>query len=133
MKLAARSYRTFAQKKLIDNQIFISNEQLLTLRYLVENKESNLSQVATNFKKDKAAITRIVSELEKRKLLQKNEKKSDKRNFNLKVTEKGMSVVVKSIAVMMEIQQHGRRDISDEEMIAFEKTLQKINKNLLIS
>ena len=69
-------------KKVIKNaDIDLSPMEILLLRTLAEDDEITQQQLGKKLSKDKAQITRLVQQLERKKLITKHQNPHDKRSF----------------------------------------------------
>ena len=91
------------------------------------------AELAANGKVSRSLVSRELSELQKKGYVLVTAGGGAKRgNYNSRIflTEKGVSLAKKISAIEKRIQTETRSGISDEEMLAFYRTLEKLNGNL---
>src|SRR5688500_13011519 len=84
-----RLYRQMAQRRLNYEVVDITIDQLLNLSTLKNNHEATQNEIAEAVFKDNASLTRIIELLVKKKYLNRKSSGTDRRRFELKITQEG--------------------------------------------
>jgi len=90
-----KSYKQFAQKRLKEAGFTITVDQWLVLKAIEENNKVTQQQIAERVFKDVASITRIIELLVQKKYLERYFHSTDRRRFELSLTEEGKDVLQK--------------------------------------
>lgn len=94
-------YKTFANKRL--EQLGIQGYHLATLLVInSENDKANQIQICTGTGVDKATMVKTIDHLEKLKLVERVESKTDRRSKNLILTKKGHDIIQKAAVIKNE-------------------------------
>lgn len=97
-----RLYRQMSQRRLTSEGLNITIDQWLILNTLKNNPEATQNEIAEAVFKDTASLTRIIDLLVKKKYLSRKSSGTDRRRFELKITDEGeklLEEVVKVISV----------------------------------
>ena len=125
-----KSYKQFAQKRLKAAGFTITVDQWLVLKAIQENNIVTQQQIAERVFKDVASITRIIELLVKNGYLERFFHSTDRRRFELKLTEKATSVL-KDLQPHIEAnRKKALEGISDGELETLRKTLGKLINNV---
>ncbi len=118
--------------KIFDNNGFqITPEQYFVLSILNEEGSLYQKKLGERLYKDKANITRILSILEEKGLIEKsfgieNEKQVNK----VMITEKGKSISAEIYPIVEALHNKYVKNISDDELYTCIKVLEKIQENI---
>ena len=108
----------------------LSPLQILVLRTLAEEGEMSLITLAHKIGRDKSQITRIIKDLEKKRILKKERSEQDRRSFILKlnkgVKEKTALIIQKEYELVAEM----LAGISKTDRQKLEFLLEKMRGNL---
>ncbi|MBU3156501.1 MarR family winged helix-turn-helix transcriptional regulator [Clostridium estertheticum] len=108
----------------------ITHEQWIILSCLKDNDGCIQKELAEKIDKDKAAITRLVDALEKRKLIKRECNANDRRVFLVYLTEEGRNIQEK-LAPLSEVSSNqALKGLSEEETKQLKLLLIKILSNL---
>ena len=88
-----KEYRKISQKNIAKIVSDITVDQGLVLLILNENSNYSQKDIAGLIFKDNASITRIIELMVKKDYLVRTVNESDRRKFNLEITEKGRNTV----------------------------------------
>lgn len=88
-----KEYRKISQKNIAKIVSDITVDQGLVLLILNENSNYSQKDIAGLIFKDNASITRIIELMVKKSYLVRTVNESDRRKFNLEITEKGRNTV----------------------------------------
>lgn len=121
------SFKQAIQRSLKDNKMGITYEMLQIMSCLWNNEDVNQQELANKTFKDKASLTYLINNLEKRELVIRQEYAHDRRNKKILLTTKGYELREKLQPLLLEIYASASENLeakSLEEMISF---LQKVN------
>jgi DNA-binding MarR family transcriptional regulator len=111
-------------------QCNISNEQWIILSCIYDNDGCIQQELAKKIDKDKAAITRLLDVLEKKKLIKRESSPNDRRVFLVRLTEEGIKVQ-ENLAPLSELSsQQALEGLSNDEIKELKLLLIKIMSNL---
>jgi DNA-binding MarR family transcriptional regulator len=113
---AARMYRTNLNNLFVRNHIDLTAEMYLVMRELWKQDGKRLWELAEVLHKDKGAITKVVDNLEKRKLLFRVTDAGDKRNKQLLLTTDGVKLKAKVMPLVEELYSHSIATISEHKL-----------------
>lgn len=130
MDRAEKSYRQYAQKKLREAGFTITIDQWLVLKAIEEDDEATQQHISKKVFKDVASVTRIIEMLVKSNYLSRSFHASDRRRFNLELTEKGRELIEKLKPYTAQNRKKALEGISDNEIKQLKQTLEKIIKNV---
>lgn len=126
---AIKSYRKFAQKRIDQANIDITIDQWLVLNCLSKNENISQNKLAEIIFKDVASVTRIIDLLVKKEYLTRSFHSSDRRRFNLTITNKGDAIIRQASQIVNENRSAALENISDEEVNLADQILQKLIAN----
>jgi DNA-binding MarR family transcriptional regulator len=125
-----KSYKQFAQKRLKAAGFTITVDQWLVLKAIEENILVTQQQIAEKVFKDVASITRIIELLVKNGYLERSFHSTDRRRFELKLTEKATKVLKDLQPHIEDNRKKALAGVSTEEIATLRKTLDKLIKNV---
>jgi MarR family transcriptional regulator for hemolysin len=131
MDKAIKTYRTFAQKKLKENNYKISIDQWLIIKSILENPGISQHELADRVFKDNASVTRIIELLVQSKYLERENNPNDRRKSNLKVTLEGESIIKKVHSLVLQNRKTALQGVSEEDLEITNRTLKKIAENCI--
>jgi MarR family transcriptional regulator for hemolysin len=131
MDKAIKTYRTFAQKKLKENNYKISIDQWLIIKSILENPGISQHELADRVFKDNASVTRIIELLVQSKYLERENNPNDRRKSNLKVTLEGESIIKKVHSLVLQNRKTALQGVSEEDLGITNRTLKKIAENCI--
>lgn len=124
------SMLTLVQRKLQEKDIPLTSEQAKVLNLVHYEPGINQRTIAKILRKDKPGVTRLVEGLERSYLILRKMDKEDRRNRRLFLTNDGEKARDKLVPIMKEMQTLLYDGISEKEIEAFKKTVQKMQQNL---
>lgn len=116
-------------KKILDAGFDVSYEQWSILVHLYRKDGQTQQELSNIAVKDKAAITRLLNVLEKKNMVLRIPDRNDKRSKLVYLTHKAKEFKSELIAVVEDLLEEAKQDISSEEMDQCKSTLNKIFKN----
>lgn len=118
------------------NQNFIKEgldmtaEQLKMLVVLWKEDGMTQNELGESVGKFKTSVTKLVDNLEKRKLIQRRPHPSDRRSNMVCLTELGKNIKKQLLPIIEKTLEKAHNNISNDELITFHNVLDKIEKNL---
>ncbi|PWA11482.1 MarR family winged helix-turn-helix transcriptional regulator [Flavobacterium laiguense] len=131
MDKAIKTYRTFAQKKLKENNYKITIDQWLIIKAILENPGISQQDLAEMVFKDNASVTRIIELLVQSKYLERENNPNDRRKSNLTVTLEGESIIKKVHSLVLQNRKIALKGVSQEDLEITNRTLKKITENCI--
>ncbi|MCF6248156.1 MAG: MarR family transcriptional regulator [Desulfobacula sp.] len=116
-------------KKFFDAGFDVSYEQWSILVHLYRKDGQTQQELSNIAVKDKAAITRLLNVLEKKNIVLRIPDRNDKRSKLVYLTNKAKEFKTELIAVVEELLEEAKTDVSQEEMEQCKVTLNKIFSN----
>lgn len=105
-------------------------EQAGILRRLGEQDGISQKELAIRAAKDQRNITRLLDQLEKKKLVRREHNKEDRRSFLAYLTEDGKEINKKIILVEEEIMEIIFKGISEEKIVLWKDIIDEISENI---
>ena len=130
--LVGRSSRSIIKrltKKFSDAGFDVSYEQWSILVHLYRKDGQTQQELSNIAVKDKAAITRLLNVLEKKNIVLRIPDRNDKRSKLVYLTNKAKDFKTELIAVVEDLLDEAKQDISSDEMEQCKTTLNKIFAN----
>lgn len=117
-------------KRLRELGIHTSKEQWIVLKYLYSEEGLSQNDLAAIIGRDKASVTRLIDNMEKKGYLRREICVDDKRVRQIFLEEKGKNLYDKTLPVMEDIIDQIQTGLSVEELDITLKTLKKVKLNL---
>lgn len=108
----------------------LTPEQAGIIRRLGEQEGISQKELSIRMKKDQTNITRLLNQLEKKKLVVRGTNKEDKRSFLTYLTEDGKEMNKKIMLVESEIMEIVFKGISEERIALLKEVIDEIGKNI---
>lgn len=124
-----KTYRQYAQKKLIQAGHSITIDQWLVLTVLKDYPEISQNEIAEKVFKDTASVTRIIDLLVKSNLLNRSVLSQDRRRTNISITAKGEKSLTEVKQIILGNRKNALRGISKSELALLNTLLNKIIAN----
>lgn len=124
-----KSYRKFAQRRIDKANFDITIDQWLVLRFLDQHPGISQRELAEAVFKDVASVTRIIDLLVKKEYLARAFHQTDRRRFELSITEKGHTIVADIQSIVYENRSIALDGISEEKIEDLQTTLRTIISN----
>jgi MarR family transcriptional regulator, transcriptional regulator for hemolysin len=96
-----KTYRQFAQRRLLESGLDVTIDQWLVLNSIAEKPDISQLEIAEKVFKDAASVTRIIDLLIKKNYLQRDAHQTDRRRFTLQITKEGKALL-KSVSKIVE-------------------------------
>lgn len=124
-----KTYRHFVEEYMKDYS-FSPNEMNLML-FLANNKADTAIDFVKETGTSKSLLTRSVDSLVEHGYIRKEPDQEDKRFSHLKLTEKGEDIALILRTLRSDFIDKLTDNISQEEFLAFQETLEKMKQNIL--
>ena len=128
MQTLSNNVRQYFHKRIADLKVDITYEMVKVLILLSENKYMNQQQIADLTFKNKASLTSILNNMEKRNLVFRNEDNADRRNKIITLTPKGKDLYNKVNPILDEIFNLLNKEVTSEEISLTNNVVLKMNK-----
>ena len=123
--------RAYTVKAFTEAGYDLTVDQWLILKKLSDQDGAfTQTELAQSLTKDNASITRTIDLMVKKKLLKRQRKASDRRAYELALTESGSQVVAELLPIVKQIREKALEDLSTSELEQVRQTLQHIQENL---
>lgn len=129
LEKSIKVYRKFAQSQITSKGIDITIDQWLVLKTLLENKQLSQNQIAELVFKDVASITRIIELLVKKKYVKRKISASDRRKFELEITEAGNAILRNIYPIVLGNRKQALKGFRKEDIVTLKFQLEAIIEN----
>jgi DNA-binding MarR family transcriptional regulator len=126
---AIKEYRKVSQRNIAKIVKDITVDQCLVLIILSKDEKISQNEVANLIFKDNASITRMIELMVKKEYLSRTIHQSDRRKFNLKITEKGKNTLELINPIAQLNRDTALNGLSLKEIELLDKILNKIITN----
>lgn len=123
--------KQFIQRKVREHGIDLTYEMLQVLAVLWRKGEMNQQDIADSIQKNKASLTSLLDNLEKRGLVVRSEDSADRRNKIISLTSRGVAYQERFQPIFNEFYEALSRNIPKEKIGEAGKLLGQIYKNLI--
>lgn len=117
-------------KELSKNNINLTPEQYLVMDILWDQGTLSQQTIADIIQKDKNSVTKFIDSLEKKGLVSRMVNKNDRRINNIIVSEEGLKLKDKTTEVAINMMQNVLADISEDDLLIFDKVMNQIKSNI---
>lgn len=117
-------------KELSKNNINLTPEQYLVMDILWDQGTLSQQAIADIIQKDKNSVTKFIDSLEKKGLVSRMVNKNDRRINNIIVSEEGLKLKDKTTEVAINMMQNVLADISEDDLLIFDKVMNQIKSNI---
>lgn len=108
----------------------VTTEQWTVLSCLWDRDKIIQQDICELTGKDKPSVTRLIDNLEKKKLVMRVSDPADRRNNLILLTPKGATIKQEATTIFHDIVHHTLKEISDEELVGAKDVLIRIMQNL---
>lgn len=112
--------------------IDLSKEQMIILKKLYEQDGLNQNELANLTFRDKSSLARLLSKMERKKYIFREQSSDDKRANEVFLTPQGRLVYQKTRPIIKEMIDRMERDVSDKDKQKVIEILKKVQRNFLI-
>lgn len=113
-----------------DSDIGLSPVQIMILRILTEHGEMSQNNLIKLLSKDKSQVTRLVHDLEEKKLVARTQSKTDKRGFTIKASKNVCVKIERFVQEEKAVVAEMLRGASAADMQNFNSMLVLMNRNI---
>lgn len=131
LEKTVKIYRQFFQNQLKINGFDITLDQWLTLHTVAEYPDISQNDIAEKVFKDKASVTRIIELLVQNGFLTRAIHPSNRRMFQLTITEKGQTTLKKLTDLVQGFRQTALAGITPEMITTTQAVLKMISDNCI--
>ena len=128
MQTLSVNVRHFMHKQIASLELDVTYEMVKVLFILSEHKELNQQQIADMTLKNKASLTSLIDNMQKRDLVIRTEDAADRRNKIITMTEQGQSTLEAVKPVLKNLFQDLYQDISLAEIKMMNNVILKMSK-----
>lgn len=130
LHLLSINVRQYVHKRLSGLKLDVTYEMVRVLMLLHQKGAMNQQQIADFTFKNKASLTSLVDNLQKRNLVIRKEDQIDRRNKIIEPTEKGIEIAGIVIPIFEEILGKLYDDVSEKELEVMSKIINKMNSRI---
>lgn len=113
------------------NNFEITPEQYMVLNMIEDDNPPSQNKLCKLLFKDKSNMTRLLSILEEKDLITKEQKNNNGKQANIiRITDKGRKLRAQISPIMLQSRKSYLKDISQDDMYTCIKVLSQIQKNL---
>lgn len=129
LSIIVRGSHIFSSRKLTDYGITAAEEYILM--YLMGNSVENQDQIAKFFMLDKGTVARSLAKLESKGYIIRKVNDENQREKVITLTEKALGLKEVLNELLVEWEKAMYEGMSEEEILFFEKTADKIAENVI--
>ncbi|TYA92195.1 MarR family winged helix-turn-helix transcriptional regulator [Seonamhaeicola marinus] len=130
IELTARKIRHYGQTILNEHGLNLSIEQWLVLKTVSENEGINQIKIGELLIKDKPTISRMIKNLVNQEYIVKRNDTKDLRQYAIYLTPKGNELLKRLLPIIEDIRLKGLNNLTEDEQLAANSILLKIQNNL---
>jgi len=119
-------YRLRINALLIQNELDLTSEMCAVLRLIWKKEGQKQRELASQLYKDKGSITKIIDNLEKRKLVERISDEADARNKNIRLTSSGRALEKRVLPLLDSFLNETTASIEVQELEITRRVLQEI-------
>lgn len=111
------------------NELNLTYTQYIVMMYFWEKKESNVKEISKTLLLDSSTLTPLLKKLEIKGFITRTRSKSDERNLDISITEKGMNLRNKALNIPKNMSKCINLSIKETEMLY--NLIYKVLKNTI--
>lgn len=127
----SKRYTYLILKTFKEHGIDLSREQMMILKHLLEEDGLVQNDLAFITNRDKTSLTRIITKMEKKGLLNRVQCEDDQRRNKIFITKKGKNAFYEGFPLVKDIADRMQESISAEEIKGTIEVLKKVSQNLI--
>lgn len=124
----AQAFKQYAHEAMVSQGIDITSDQWIVLKRVKEEGGINQRELAGSIFKDPASVTRILDVLVKKGLVEKRQG-TDRRTYNIYLTDDGERLVQKTLELAVDIRSKGLEGLTEKEADTLKQLLDTVFKN----
>ena len=129
LERTVRQFRHYALEEMTKNGVPVSGEHWVVLKRAYEKPGMQQKDIASLTYKDPASLTRILDLLVKQGLIRRQRSTSDRRAFEIYLTEAGVAFVERGLPLAVDIRKQGLKGFSKNEQRMLLDFLERIHDN----
>lgn len=126
----SQKFKLELNRKLKKSGLDVSSDQWTVLMFLSDNNGPTQTDLAQKLYKDRANLTRILDLMEKNQLVERQRSSTDRREYNVYITEKGKSLIPELKLIGDSVMEKALNGANAEEIIGIKHFLNKLFINL---
>jgi len=127
---ASKTAKLHTQRVFDKLKLGITVEQWILLKIIDETQPLSQKELAQFSQRDPASITRTLDLLEKKLFLQREAIPGNRRQYNIRLTDKGMAFVQKNFELVKQQRVQSTKGFSEEELEKLTSMLKRIQENM---
>ncbi|ATL48144.1 MarR family transcriptional regulator [Chitinophaga caeni] len=124
-----KKYRQLIQQSLVAHNVDITIDQWMVLNAFNDAPDATQQQIANTINKDYASVTRMIELLVQKKLLKRTAHATDRRRFNLAITNQAANLLKELQPVMKANRKVALKGIKSQDVEHLNNLLIKIINN----
>jgi DNA-binding MarR family transcriptional regulator len=130
LALAAGAFRAYIRQRLKACSLDLTTEMTQVLRYLWANDHVNQQEIANAVNRDKASLTSLLDNLERRELVERQADSHDRRNNRIVLTSKGRALEQEIQPLVQQMYAVAGQGLSEDQLRASMTMLAQMTQNL---
>ncbi len=131
MHLLSINVRYFLHQELLNLNINATYEMARVLMIISKDDHLNQQQIANMTYRNKASLTSLIENMEKRGLVERKESITDRRNKIVSITDSGKAIVDEIQPIFNQMLEELYQDLTDEEMRLMNGVISKMNNKFI--
>jgi DNA-binding MarR family transcriptional regulator len=130
LALAAGAFRAYIRQRLKACSLDLTTEMTQVLRYLWAHDHVNQQEIANAVNRDKASLTSLLDNLERRELVERQADSHDRRNNRIVLTSKGRALEQEVAPLVQQMYAVASQGFSEDQLRASITMLAQMTQNL---
>ena len=129
LSIIVRGSQVYSTRKLSDYGISAAEEYILM--YLMGHTDANQDAIAKFYMLDKGSVARSLQKLESKGFISRKVNDENQREKMITLTKKALDIRDVLSGLLVDWRKGMYDGLSDEEILAFEKTVEKVAENII--
>ena len=130
LALAAGAFRAYIRQRLKACSLDLTTEMTQVLRYLWAHDHVNQQEIANAVNRDKASLTSLLDNLERRELVERQADSHDRRRNRIVLTSKGRALEQEVAPLVQQMYAVASQGFSEDQLRASITMLAQMTQNL---
>ena len=130
LALTASAFRAYIRQQLKACSLDLTTEMTQVLRYLWAHDHVNQQEIANAVNRDKASLTSLLDNLERRELVERQADSHDRRSNRIVLTSKGRALEHEVAPLVQEMYSVASQGFSEDQLRASISMLAQMTQNL---
>ena len=130
LALTAGAFRAYVRQRLKACSLDLTTEMTQVLRYLWAHDHVNQQEIANAVNRDKASLTSLLDNLERRELVERQADSHDRRSNRIVLTSKGRALEHEVAPLVQEMYSVASQGFSEDQLRASISMLAQMTQNL---